>query len=640
MRPPCGLALAAILLAGSLPVLADEAEDTFNKLYAGDLNRVAATPAPADDVALAKQMLDDAKKVGDQAAFLVLLCEKAYELAARDPSALATATTAMDLLAAKVPQKKVECLQKNAAIYQKQYAAARGDARTKAGEKVMEALGALAEAEAAAGDSEEAAATLRQAIGVATAIKSGQKEALQARLENLASQQKVEKQVETLKAKLEADPKDAAARKELVRLCLVEMDDPAEAAKFLEETLDDAIRKYVPAAARPVEDAPEVACTELGDWYRALADQAAAPASKGAMLRRAQGYYRRFLELHTAPDLGRTAAALTLKKIEDALAKLGAASQKAASKVKVFILMGESNMLGMGELGPETKKGTLAYLTKTEKKYPFLIDDQGNWTVRKDVYYYDARMKTGGPLTPISNGKTIGPELGFGYVMGHVLDEPVLVLKSCIGNRSLGWDLLPPGSGRFTFEGRTYAGYKDTPSSWVQGEPKKEVAWYAGKQYDDDMANAKEVLKNLAQCYPDYKGQGYEVVGFVFWQGYKDTGSAAHASRYEQNLVRFIQCLRKDYNAPKAKFVLATIAHGGWKLAGPGLTVANAQLAVSDPKKHPEFVGNVKTVEARDFWREVDVSPSSEGYHLNRNAETYMEVGNALGWAMADLLKK
>ena len=59
--------------------------------------------------------------------------------------------------------------------------------------------------------------------------------------------------------------------------------------------------------------------------------------------------------------------------------------------VKVFILMGQSNMVGMGDIGPETKKGTLAYLTKTEKKYPFLVDDAGQWTVRKDVYYYDAR---------------------------------------------------------------------------------------------------------------------------------------------------------------------------------------------------------------------------------------------------------
>lgn len=309
--------------------------------------------------------------------------------------------------------------------------------------------------------------------------------------------------------------------------------------------------------------------------------------------------------------------------------------------IKVFILMGQSNMVGMGDVGPETKKGTLTYLTKTAKKYPFLVDDEGKWTVRKDVYYYDARLKRGSPLTPTSNGKSIGPEVGFGYVMGHILDEPVLILKSCIGNRALGWDLLPPGSKRYTFEGRIYAGYKDTPESWVEGQPKKEVNWYAGKQYDDDMTNAKDALKNIAKWYPGYKNQGYEIGGFVWWQGHRDSGSAAHASKYEENLERLIESLRKDYDAPKAKFVLATIAFNGWKLAGNGLTIAKAQLAVGDAKKYPKFAGNVKAVEARDFWRDAAESPNpKQGYHYNRNAETFMEVGLSLGWAMADLLKE
>jgi hypothetical protein len=106
------------------------------------------------------------------------------------------------------------------------------------------------------------------------------------------------------------------------------MDDPAEAAKFLDETLDEATRKYVPAAVKAVEEAPELACTKLGDWYKGLADQAATPASKGAMLRRAQGYYQRFLAVHKDEDLARTAATLTLKRIEDALAKCGPPSAR------------------------------------------------------------------------------------------------------------------------------------------------------------------------------------------------------------------------------------------------------------------------------------------------------------------------
>lgn len=309
--------------------------------------------------------------------------------------------------------------------------------------------------------------------------------------------------------------------------------------------------------------------------------------------------------------------------------------------VKVFILLGQSNMLGFGRIGPEDKKGTLENLAKKEGKYPHLLDDQGKWTQRKDVRHVQVMHKRD-KMSTLRNewltvkGRHIGVELQFGHIMGHVLDEPVLVLKSCIGNRSLGWDLLPPGSKQFTYEGKTYAGYKDTPSSWVEGQPKKKVNWYAGKQYDDDIGNAKKVLENIGEYYPGAKS--YEIAGFVWWQGHKDQ-NAAHASRYEQNLVHLIKTLRKDFSAPQARFVLATIAFGGRELKGPGLTVANAQLAVSGDKgKYPQFKGNVKTVEARGFWRDKSVSPSGAGYHYNHNAETYMEVGNLLGWAMAEML--
>lgn len=322
-------------------------------------------------------------------------------------------------------------------------------------------------------------------------------------------------------------------------------------------------------------------------------------------------------------------------------------------KVKVFILMGQSNMVGMGEIEPMGTAGTLTTLTKADKKYPFLLDDAGQWAVRKDVYYYDARTKRGAPLSATANGsaaglKTVGPELGFGFVLGQLFDDPVLVLKSCIGNRSLGWDLLPPGSQQFKMEvagpggtkvTRIYAGYKDTPEWWVEGEPKKIVNWYAGKQYDEDQANAKAALADLAKIYPDYQGQGYEIAGFVWWQGHKDHLDAVYPDRYEQNLARLVAALRQDYAAPNAKFALAT-GCGNPGLVGPGLKIAEAQLAVGDAKKYPAHAGNVKTIDSRDLWREAAVSPANQGYHYNRNAETYVEVGLRLGWAMGELLGK
>jgi formylglycine-generating enzyme required for sulfatase activity len=352
MNLPCRLASAALILASSLPVLAGEAQDAFNQVYGDDLKRVLATPAAADDIALAKKLLDDAQKVEKQAEFLALLCEKAYELAAKDASGHATAAAAMELLAAEVPEKKAEALQKTAGLYQKQYVAARGDARAKAGESLIQALSQVADAQAQANDSDAAAITLRQALTVATAVKSDSKAAIQAQLEGLAPREKLEKQIEALKAKLAAEPDDTTSRKELVRLLLIEQDNPTEAAKFVDQSLDEATRKYVPAAAKPVEDAPQLACTELGDWYKGLADQAATPASKGVMLRRAQAYYQRFLELHTAADLGRTAATLTLKRIEDALAKCGAAGESKSSPSSLTLDLGKGVTMKLVRIRP------------------------------------------------------------------------------------------------------------------------------------------------------------------------------------------------------------------------------------------------------------------------------------------------
>lgn len=318
--------------------------------------------------------------------------------------------------------------------------------------------------------------------------------------------------------------------------------------------------------------------------------------------------------------------------------------------IKVYIMLGQSNMLGFGRVGPKETKGSLEYMVKEKGKYPHLVDDAGNWTTRQDVRYVHVMDQRGVDYKDMEKfgdvrnewlvpNKSFGPELGCGHVLGQFHDEPVLLLKACIGNRSLGWDLLPPGSERFDFEGKTYAGYKDIANFWDKGTEPKPVPWYAGRQYDADTAHAKSVLKNLEKYYPGYKGQGYEVAGFLWWQGHKDQ-SAALAGRYEQNLVHLIKSLRKDFDAPNAKFVVAT-GCGNPGREGFGLQIAEAQLAVDGDKgKYPEFKGNVKAVDVRPFWREADVSPSNQGYHYNHNAETYYEVGEAMGRAVVELLKK
>jgi len=319
---------------------------------------------------------------------------------------------------------------------------------------------------------------------------------------------------------------------------------------------------------------------------------------------------------------------------------------------QVFILLGQSNMVGLGKVaGPD---GSLEFAVKTRKKYPHLVDAAGNWSERPDVRNVRVMVGRGGGMQVFHNeflkvtGKSIGPEHGIGHPLGDAVEAPVMLLKSCIGNRSLGWDLLPPGSERHVFEGKVYAGYKDRPDSWPVDAAKgtdttpppwldkagKPIEWYAGKQYDDDTANAKKVLAELGTYYPGVKG--YEVAGFFFWQGEKDCGNAGHAARYEENLVRFIKQLRKDFAAPEAKFVLATLGEATKGSGGNGGKVLEAQLAVDGTSgKYPEFKGNVATVYAHPLSK-----GGSGNSHYNGNAETYMDVGEAMGKAMVELLKQ
>ncbi|MHC4087380.1 MAG: hypothetical protein ACYSU5_19560 [Planctomycetota bacterium] len=107
-------------------------------------------------------------------------------------------------------------------------------------------------------------------------------------------------------------------------------------------------------------------------------------------------------------------------------------------------------------------------------------------------------------------------------------------------------------------------------------------------------------------------------------------------------MVNFINALRAEFNAPDAPFVVATIGFDGGPYAPDSAygKIHAAQMAVGDPDKHPEFAGNVMTMDTLGYWRSVAESPVSQGYHYNRNAETFMLVGDAMGRAMCELLTR
>ena len=278
--------------------------------------------------------------------------------------------------------------------------------------------------------------------------------------------------------------------------------------------------------------------------------------------------------------------------------------------VQVFFLMGQSNMLGFGNVGQ--LKGVAA------DKYPYLVDDEGNWNVRKDVrnvFFNNGSLSTNDWMAADNRNK-IGPEIGLGNYLGHAIDAPVLILKSCVGNRALGWDLLPPsaeGTGR---DGLSYQGNSEYGDRMVKAD---RDGWYAGLQYDLDVGVAQDALEELATYYPDAKD--YEVAGFFWWQGCSE--GKGSVENYDKNLAYLFSDLKKDFDAPNAKFVLATL----------GEHEKNATLA----KKMFNFAEADEDAEV--FYSKPVATGGSCG-HYGRDAETYMNVGEGMGKKMVELLSE
>ncbi|HSP42126.1 MAG TPA: sialate O-acetylesterase [Luteolibacter sp.] len=314
---------------------------------------------------------------------------------------------------------------------------------------------------------------------------------------------------------------------------------------------------------------------------------------------------------------GSSTAAKVTGKVPDEIPDPDGKEADMSKPVQVFILMGQSNMLGFGNAGQ--LKGI------APEKYPYLVDDGGNWNVRKDVrnvFFCMGEQRYNDWLTAENgNGSgKFGPEIGIGNYLGQVIDAPVMILKSCVGNRALGWDLLPPSAVGTGKDGMSYQGDSESSNRKVKED---RDGWYAGLQYDQDVGAAQDALENLSAYYPDAKE--YEVAGFFWWQGNAEPGKG-NVETYDKNLAFLFNDLRKDFNAPNAKFVCATL--------GEHDKSATLSQKMFDFAALPEFKD-----QAAVFYSKP-VSKGGSGGHYGGDAETYMNVGEGMGKLMVELLSK
>ena len=245
--------------------------------------------------------------------------------------------------------------------------------------------------------------------------------------------------------------------------------------------------------------------------------------------------------------------------------------------VQVFILAGQSNMQGVGRVAADPKRnggqGSLEYLVKnpaSAARFKHTIDKDGNWRVRDDVWIWYLGRKGGLSVGYGAKQNHIGPEFQFGHVMGEHFDQQVLIIKTAWGGKSLTRDFRPPSAG---------------------GE--------VGPYYREMVKHIHTVLDNLKDHFPTYNGQGYQLAGFGWHQGWNDGLKMTAVMEYEQNMGHLINDLRKELGIKKLPVVIANSGFGGRKQKiDRRLGIMKAQAAVA---QRAEFTGSVTTVETRDF---------------------------------------
>lgn len=287
--------------------------------------------------------------------------------------------------------------------------------------------------------------------------------------------------------------------------------------------------------------------------------------------------------------------------------------------LKVFILVGQSNMEGHAQTRTFP---AIAKDPKTSDIYKAMVDADGKPVVCDNVwiaYTYgnfsgDQVGTKSGKLTAgwgsqhhVGTGK-IGPEFTFGIYMNKLLDEPILLIKTAWGGKSLQTDFRPPSGGPYVW----------LDPAKVSDEKKAAKKEATGKNYNLMIDYVREVLADPGKVCPAYDPkEGYELAGFVWFQGFNDyVGSYPQVdpkkgrrspkdySEYSHLLECFIRDVRKDLKAPELPFVIGVLGTGGKTTNENTIAFRNAMAA---PAKTDEFKATVANVFTETYWpTEID----------------------------------
>ena len=285
------------------------------------------------------------------------------------------------------------------------------------------------------------------------------------------------------------------------------------------------------------------------------------------------------------------------------------------------------------------------------KKLQAQVDDKmqnikDTFVVSKQVYITSIAdgNKGSGPLTVGYGGNRdkIGPEFGFGLSMAQKLDAPILIIKTSWGGKSLNYNFRPPSAGPYELNEKEKAGDK-------AAEIKKNASlnW---RMMNEAVHN---VLKDLKKHHPAYDAAvGYDVAGFVWFQGFNDQFSDEFRNNYRDNMIHFVKDVRKEYKTANMPFVIGVL---GTNMTKEGVDKNAVSVAQREAAAAPEFKGKVASVESYKVYdlearkvydsgwakhfAEWCVVGSDRPYHYLGSGKFFVRLGDAFANAMIGLIE-
>jgi len=291
-----------------------------------------------------------------------------------------------------------------------------------------------------------------------------------------------------------------------------------------------------------------------------------------------------------------------------------------AKPLKVYILSGQSNMQGHAHV---RTFDVIGLDPKTEPMLKEMRNADGTPRVCENAWVSCigcGEEEQVGKLTvgfgASKRGPKIGPEFTFGIYMQKIVGEPILIIKTAWGGKSINTDFRPPSAGPFVFREDQLARFREQGKDVAKIKTDRVAA--TGRYYRMMMDHVKKVLADIRRVYPGYDPQqGYELAGFVWFQGWNDMvdggtypnrGKPGSYDQYSEVLAHFIRDVRKDLSAPKMPFVIGVMGAGGpidryppEKMRYAGIH-SEFRKAMAAPAALPEFKDNVVAVFTEKYW--------------------------------------